>query len=158
MRKVTIKMLLPLQVLPFNSSLYFIYHELARLVVNELLNISTLNLAKVVENLALVKYKNENLYDEIVQRILQKIDMFQLETSIEKPTIPDSPLNKTKALSAIIISYALQKRNSPLFREALTKFFEEPFLKNISRLPPNYLLKTLVAIVAISSHADLDPY
>ena len=82
MRKVTMKMLLPLQVLPFNSSLYFIYHELARLVVNELLNISTLNLAKIVENLALVKYKNENLYDEIVQRILQKIDMFQLETSI----------------------------------------------------------------------------
>ena len=43
-----------------------------------------------------------------------------------------------------------------LQQSTLTKIFDEPFLTNISRLPPNYLLKTLVGIIALSLNADLD--
>ncbi len=57
--------MLPYSVHQFNSSQFQIYHQLAKLAVSELPNLSDEAIQTVVIGLSLAKYKNEGLYDQI---------------------------------------------------------------------------------------------
>lgn len=57
-RKLCMRALLPFQPIPYNSSLYQVYHELATLTYSEMQNIPNIFLAKALDQLSLIKYKN----------------------------------------------------------------------------------------------------
>lgn len=72
-RKLSLRVLLPFQPIPYNSSLYLVYHELATLTYVEMQNITNIFLAKTLDQLSIVKYKNERLHDEIAQKIFETL-------------------------------------------------------------------------------------
>lgn len=136
MSKLVLRLLLPFQAIPYNSANYLVYHELARFISTEMMNIPSKELANIMESLSLVKYKNEKFYDELAASILQSIG-----------ADPEPP--QVRQLGAIINSYALQRRRNGVYEDAVDKFLGS--LPQLLALPSNYLLRVLVGITSLSS-------
>lgn len=76
-------------------------------------NIPNIFLAKALDQLSTMKYKNERMQDEIVKKILDT-----LTTSKEKVlelASHQSEATITKVFTLIVNSYSFQKRNSEFF-------------------------------------------
>lgn len=120
MRKLCLMQLIPFQAIPYNSSQYFVYHDLANLTHTQMRNIGSLSLAKIMQNLSLVKYKNEKFYDELVTTILENIDE-SIEKRAKQHEIVTGYSNHSivKILMCVCNAYSLQRRSVPLYEDAL---------------------------------------
>ena len=111
--------MLPGRVFTYNSQLYFIYHEMAKLIQVEEEMMSTKSVADSLFGLGLVQYKHEGIVDTLTHRILSRIEENQKQTKQSKLS-PHDVVNLMK----IVSSYSLQRRNTDVVGQICDQIFE----------------------------------
>lgn len=101
--------MLPGRVFTFNSQLYFVYHEFAKLLQVEEEMLGVKPLCDSIFGLGLVQYKNEGAFDTLCYRVVEKVEKNQKERKSQTLTS-----SEVANLMKVINAYSLQKRSTDL--------------------------------------------
>lgn len=74
LKYLPLKNMLPGRVFTFNSQLYFVYHEMAKLLQVEQGKLNIKDLSDSLFRLSLVQYKNQEAFDTLTFKVMEKVE------------------------------------------------------------------------------------